>query len=63
MTNDDRITTTEAAEILGRTRQWIWQLCKTGELSAVKKGRDWLITRASVEAKKKKMEKPSEIDS
>ncbi len=42
------ITTPQAAERLGVTRQWIQQLIQAGILSAQKPGRDWMVDAESV---------------
>ena len=45
------ITSREAAEILGVDHQsrWVAQLCRSGQLDCRKVGRDWLVSRDSVE--------------
>lgn len=54
---DDYISTKEAAEILGLTIQRISMLLKQGKLIGIKPfGRDWAVSRASVEARKREME-------
>jgi excisionase family DNA binding protein len=44
------ITTTEAAEISGYHVKYVRRLVKEGRISGVKRGRDWWIDKASVEA-------------
>lgn len=46
---DDAVTAPQAARILGLTNGRIRQLARAGKLDAGKFGRDWLISRASVE--------------
>lgn len=46
---DNTLSTVEAAEALGGTRQWVYKLIKRGELEAERIGRDWRVTRESVE--------------
>ena len=45
----DTLSTVEVAEKLGGTRQWIHKLIKRGELEAEKIGRDWRVSKKSVE--------------
>ena len=52
----DKITTTEAAALLGVTPQRVRALIKAGILQAEKFGRDWQIDGESVESRKKAME-------
>jgi len=52
----DKITTTEAAALLGVTPQRVRALIKAGILEAEKWGRDWQIDGESVESRKKAME-------
>jgi excisionase family DNA binding protein len=52
----DKITTTEAAALLGVTPQRVRALIKAGILEAEKWGRDWQIDEESVESRKKAME-------
>lgn len=52
----DKITTTEAAALLGVTPQRVRALIKAGMLEAEKWGRDWQISAESVERRKKAME-------
>jgi len=52
----DKITTTEAAALLGVTPQRVRALIKAGILEAEKWGRDWQIDAASVEERKRKTE-------
>ena len=48
---DDWLTATEAAEIMGLTRQHVGGLCRNGALPGAQKlGRYWVIPRSSVEA-------------
>lgn len=44
-THDDLLTTTEAAEITGLSRDRITQYCRAGTIPAMKIGRDWVINR------------------
>ena len=46
----DAIDTKDAATIVGVTARRIRYMAESGRLIAVKLGRDWLISRASVEA-------------
>jgi len=48
MGNDGLITTSEAAKILGCTNQYVRFLARTGQLSATKRGRDWIINQNSI---------------
>jgi len=50
MIEDKTISTPEAAQILGFTRRWILTLIRRGELDAQRIGRDWRVSRESVEA-------------
>ena len=43
------ISTVEAAVKLGGTRPWIYKLIDRGELEAEKIGRDWRVSKDSVE--------------
>ena len=52
----DKITTTEAAALLGVTPQRVRHMIKAGILQAEKFGRDWQIDGESVERRKKAME-------
>ena len=45
----DLITAAQAAEILGLSKERVSQLCKQGRLHAVKPGRDWVMSRQTVE--------------
>lgn len=44
------LTSSEAAERLGYTRQHVRRLIRLGRLSGQKIGRDWMVPRASVES-------------
>ena len=46
----DLITAAQAATILGLSKERVSQLCKQGRISAVKPGRDWVMSRQTVEA-------------
>ena len=46
----DLITAAQAAEILGLSKERVSQLCKQGRIQAVKPGRDWVMSRQTVEA-------------
>lgn len=49
MTND-LLTLPQAATALGMDRSAVFRVVKAGKLPAVRIGRDWLVTRADVEA-------------
>lgn len=51
------MTTKEAAEILGVTHVRVNQLIKSGELTAEKKGRDYLIKASDLKSVKNRPEK------
>lgn len=42
------LTTAQAANVLGCTRVWVWQLIKAGTLPAARVGRCWLIDPADL---------------
>ena len=44
-----KISTTEAARLLGMTRQRVQQLCKASMLKAEKFGRFWMVDADAVE--------------
>ena len=44
------LSTPQAAERLGVTRQHVGMLIRTGELKAQKVGRQWIIDKRSIEA-------------
>jgi site-specific DNA-methyltransferase (adenine-specific) len=46
----DFVTSSEAADRLGFTKQHIRRLIRSGRLSGEKIGRDWIVRRASIEA-------------
>lgn len=46
---EDFVTTKEAAELLGVGRQRIYDLIHDERLEAIKIGRDWLVSRESIE--------------
>lgn len=48
------MTTQEAAEALGVTRQRVLALIQEGRLKATKHGRDWWISEGAVEAVKER---------
>jgi excisionase family DNA binding protein len=48
------MTTSEAAVLLGVQRDCVVKLIDRGILAAEKRGRDWWITRAAVEAVRKR---------
>lgn len=48
MADDDLINSQEAARMLGKTRQWVAELCRRGMLQCTRIGRDWVISRQSV---------------
>ena len=43
------ITTEEAVELTGFTRDWLWRLAREKRVLAAKVGRAWLFHRTSVE--------------
>lgn len=45
----DVISSQEAAQLLGKTRQWVAELCRRGLIDCQRIGRDWIISRESVE--------------
>lgn len=45
---DDLINSREAGRLLGKTRQWVAELCRRGLLKCTRVGRDWVISRQSV---------------
>jgi excisionase family DNA binding protein len=55
---EEWITTQEAAEILGVTRQHIAYLIREGIIKGQKIGRDWLTTRSAVQDYLKNRPKP-----
>jgi excisionase family DNA binding protein len=56
----DSITSVEAARLLGKTRQWVAELCRRGLLDCQRIGRDWVINRESVEQYKASQQPPEE---
>lgn len=50
MNESEEISLTEAADLLKVSRTRIWQIIQEGRLSARKIGKQWVITRESVEA-------------
>lgn len=52
------MTTDEAAAVLQVTRRRVQELIRLGTLQATKRGRDWMIDPASVEAYKNSPRKP-----
>ena len=48
----DLVSTTEAAEMLGITRQRVTQLIRNNQLDGMMVGGRWLVDRASVEARR-----------
>jgi excisionase family DNA binding protein len=65
MTNDQTpaadqqwISTKEAAEIIGVTRDHVTHLLRTGQLTGEKFVRDWMVDRVSVEDYAAKERKP-----
>lgn len=54
-------STTEAATILGVSRERVVQFAKAGRIEGAKLERDWVLVRASVMAFKKKPRKPGPI--
>jgi excisionase family DNA binding protein len=51
------LTAKEAATELNCNDSWIRQLILAGKLSAIKRGRDWLISKAEIERYKESKEK------
>ncbi len=49
MTTENLLTIAETAKLLGYTQQHVRRLVAAGELAGEKLGRDWVISRASVE--------------
>lgn len=49
---DGWLTATDAAHLLGVTRQRVHQLIQADALEAVRMGRFWLVSRAAVESRK-----------
>lgn len=45
----DKLNTTEAAEVLGYTRDHVYRLCRQGFIKAEQFNRVWMIDRAEVE--------------
>jgi len=50
------ITTKEAADLTGYNLEYIRRMIRRGVIAAEKKGRDWWVDRASIEAYADKME-------
>jgi len=50
------ITTKEAAELTGYNLEYIRRMIRGGVIAAEKKGRDWWVDRASIEAYAEEME-------
>lgn len=46
---DQELTTTEASEILGVSRARVLNLIKSGKVAATKTGRDWRVSKKSLE--------------
>lgn len=57
MTKEDWITTTEAAEISGYTRQHVRLLITSGKVKGQRFGREWQVSRSSLLAHAAKSEK------
>ena len=55
---DNRLTTSEAAVSLGLEVSHVRRLCERGTLAATKRGRDWFIDKAAVEAYRNADRKP-----
>jgi excisionase family DNA binding protein len=49
------ITTKEAADLTGYNQEYIRQMIRSDRIVAEKKGRDWWVDRASIEAHAEKM--------
>lgn len=59
MSRDGLVTTSEGAELLGFTAQYVRLLARTGQLQAKKIGRDWLIALHSInDLKVKQLTRP-----
>jgi excisionase family DNA binding protein len=50
---DKTLTTTQAAEMLGLSKETVKKYCQNGAISAVKFGRSWLIEPSEVKRYKK----------
>jgi excisionase family DNA binding protein len=59
---DEFMSTIEAAERLGITYERVTQLVKAGKLNAKKFGRDWMVSRQSVEERLEKSKGKSKHD-
>jgi len=46
---DELLSTQDAALILGVSRQWVYHLCRTGRIVAVRVGKGYIITRDELE--------------
>ena len=57
---DRLLSTEEAAETLGVSRQYITRLAREGKLTATRAGRDWLIHESGL-ARLKRKERPAAI--
>lgn len=51
------ITTQEAADLTGYNLEYIRRMIRGGVIAAEKKGRDWWVDRASIEAYAEEMER------
>lgn len=52
------VTVKQAAEVLGHTEQWTRTLIRRGFIEAQKFGRDWLVSRASIDTYKRERDNP-----
>ena len=50
------LSSKEAGELLGYTHDYISRLCRTGEMTGIKKGREWFVLEEELEAFKKRHE-------
>jgi excisionase family DNA binding protein len=50
------LTSVEAGELLGVTRQYVGKLIKSGKLVGELRGRDWLVTSGSVNKLRPKLQ-------
>lgn len=51
------VSATQAAELLGISRQRVHQLIAAGKLEAVRVGSGWLVDKASVEQRKRERDR------
>ena len=48
----DYLSTLEAAKILGVSTRYVSELCRKGKMKCERPARDWLVSKAEVEAYK-----------